>query len=166
VSRPEIVITDGTFVYWGNGGTALGTGGVYRSDLDGTNVTPLATNQNPVFALAVDATSVFFGTSFDNAVFQVPIAGGAIATLATTTAPPNALAVDGAWVYWAVDGNLGRTPAAGGSSQLLLTYNSALGSVAPGIGHFAAMAFDATYVYSISAGSQFGTGALFRVAKP
>jgi hypothetical protein len=74
-------------------------GAIMRMAKDGSSTVVLASSNKPAF-LTVDATSAYWSDSSENAVYGVPLAGGAVARLGVGMLPsPNELAVDDRSVY-------------------------------------------------------------------
>jgi hypothetical protein len=101
--------------------------------MGGTPVTLVSGQQDP-WAIAVDATSLYWVDSGNGTVLKMPKAGGAVTTLASGQSAPLAIAVDGTSVYWSNiecpddggmcdDGNVMSVPLAGGSANTGLGAN-------------------------------------------
>jgi len=101
-------------------GRAAGPGGGAGSSGGGTPAV-LASGERGAWAIAVDATNVYWTNQEARTVMKVPIAGGTPVTLAmgaTATEMPWDLAVDSDAVYWnyySSPGSVMTTPLAGGT---------------------------------------------------
>ena len=69
--------------------------------------TVLVTAGTP-FAIAIDATFVYWTDTAAGTINKVPIAGGAPVTLATEQDTPISIAVDATNVYWTTSGAVNR----------------------------------------------------------
>jgi hypothetical protein len=104
--------TDGVNAYF-----VTDSGSVGQVPVGGGPVTILATGQSGFSQLAIDATSVYWGSGPDGTlangtIVKAPIGGGTLTTLATGQASPIGIAVDTAYVYWTNwgDNTLRRLP--------------------------------------------------------
>lgn len=141
------IALDAVNVYWTNGGmcagagvTCAGDGGTVMSvPLDGGNVATLVAGQSGPFAVAVNATSVYWTDYNAGTVMKAPLDGGAPSTLASGQASPSRIAVDAANVYWLTSngGTVMAVPLDGGTSVTL-----AAGQLYP-----SGIAVDGTSVY-------------------
>jgi hypothetical protein len=89
------VAADGTSIYFT---TYLTSGGVYKTDPNGTSVVPLTTGLPRPFGIAVDSNYAYVTTL--TAVVRVPLSGGAAVPLASDNTPQQ-IAVDSKAIYWA-----------------------------------------------------------------
>jgi sugar lactone lactonase YvrE len=84
--------------------------------------TPITVASGPgaVYAIAADATSVYWTNSYSGTVMKVSSGGGIAATLASGQNSPGAIAVDASDVYWtANDGTVMEAPLGGGTLTTL-----------------------------------------------
>lgn len=124
-------------------------------------VGPLATGQPFPLAIAVDATTVYWGNLGDHTVYSMPIGGGASTLLSTTSAGPYAIALNAGNVFWSEDGLVQTVPKAGGA-----TTQFGVGQPAPrGIAADAANVYWANYfgnaIMQCAAGGCGGAPAVF-----
>ena len=107
---------DGAHVYWtcavpcGSDGGPCG-GAVMSVPLGGGTPVTLVSNQDTPWAIAVNATNLFWtnnapGTDegFNGTVMTVPLAGGTPITLASAQTGPSSIALDDTSVYWVNSG--------------------------------------------------------------
>src|SRR6476659_6473839 len=107
----------------GDGPAGPGSGGLGGAGGGGTP-TVLAANEPGAWAIAVDATDVYWTNQDARTVMKVPIAGGTPVMLArgATAAQPWDVAVDSGRVYWndyASPGSVMTAPLAGGAATTL-----------------------------------------------
>ena len=100
-----------------NGGNDAGDDGRNNAADDGGLPTTLASGQERPYALAVDATNVYWVNNVAaGSVMKVPIGGGTPTTLASGQMDPFGLAIDSTAAYWTTaDGMIGSVPLAGGT---------------------------------------------------
>ena len=159
------IAADAAYIYWG----ARGAGTIARCDLPACagGIQTLATGQTGPFALAVDATAVYF-TTYDASNPTNPATGSVQRcslggcpngpqALATSQVTPSGIAVDGSGVYWAQNGagTVESCPTAGcpASGPTIL----AAGQAGPFL-----VTLDTDYVYWTNTVG----GDVMRVAKP
>jgi hypothetical protein len=103
-NHPCGVVSDGTYVYWANAGTApqFTDGAIMRSPVSGGGATPIATNQcDPTGWLRVDATHVYWTNNCDGgSVMRVAKAGGTVEPLATGQTSAGGIDLDASSAYW------------------------------------------------------------------
>jgi hypothetical protein len=134
ISLGDIAV-DVTNVYWtdinaGNPGT------VNKVPLGGGPTTALATGQLYPGSLAVDATTLYWACSNEEAVKKVPIAGGPVVTIATSENGPCCLVLNATDLYYRSTRGIIRLPLAGGTPTAL-----------PSNGVGFSLALDATSLY-------------------
>jgi hypothetical protein len=145
--QPFNVAVQGGFVYWTSAGGADDAGSVMRVQVGGGTPQTLAMAQAYPWAIAVDATNVYWtnlGTSAhgfaDGAVMRVPLAGGSSPTpLASGLGEPSAIAVDATDVYFGEGATILRVPITGGSGPTVVASEPGPAIVS--------MAVDATSIY-------------------
>ena len=122
----------------------------------------LASNLGQISSIAVDSTTIYVASNGNNAIYGVPIAGGAVATLASSQSGPNSIAVDGTNVYWTnqFNGTVMRVPKGGGSATVF-----ANGQTTPW-----AIALNSSYVFWVTFGpadanSNYPNGTVMRMTK-
>lgn len=136
--HPTHLAVDATHVYWTTGGD-LGDGGgtVMKVPIAGGAPITLANATLP-WAVAVDASNVYFSAVTPDAIQKTPLAGGAPVVLATSNGSPHAIAVDSSGVYWTQPGSVRRVALAGGPPEVLLDLN---------LNQTDGIALDATTIY-------------------
>jgi hypothetical protein len=156
---------DATFVFWGNAGTSGTNGSLMRAKLDGSQPTPLAQNQYPIYGIAVDANNVYFSTINTGTVSMVPKAGGAITPLGANEGYVYGVAVDGKDVYWLDTGKgaLRHRSLLANAPETIADLNQA--SIDPYLGSPTYLTLDATHVYYSDGGTQYGHGAIISVTR-
>lgn len=107
---PAQLVADATNLYWTDG---VGSGTIQKVALTGGTPVTLAPSGPAASPIAVDATSVYWGSvtylGTTDTIQKVPLAGGSPVTLASGLQGAGALAVDSTSVYWAeVYGNVIR----------------------------------------------------------
>jgi hypothetical protein len=152
------IAVDSTSVYFasfvpGSPGGAKGTSALRKVPLGGGATVTLASEPGCAFAIAVDATNLYWLDDTDCAGVQgtikkLPLNGGAVTTLASSQAFPSHIAVDATNVYWTSccpysppgaacqDGGVMKVPIAGGTPTTLVAGGEAWG-----------IAVDATSLY-------------------
>jgi hypothetical protein len=141
-------------------GTYAGDGGVVSAPLGGGMTTPLGPNLggSSTFAIAVDATSVYWADSNGpGTVAKVGLGGGPLTVLATNSSSASGLVVNGTYVYWVnlgiflvEPGSIMRVPLGGGTPETLA-----------GLDHPRGIAIDATNAYVTTGGdSQYSAGTI------
>jgi hypothetical protein len=125
------IAVDATSVYWASQNTGCASrytqpsdrfGAVRELPLRGGAITPLASEQNCPWGIAVDASSVYW-TDLDG-VMKAPLGGGSPTMLATGQSP-RGIAVDATSVYWTNVGYIGpsgsvmKAPLEGGAAIAL-----------------------------------------------
>jgi hypothetical protein len=165
VNYPTYVAMDATFVFWGNAGTSGTNGSLMRAKLDGSQPTPLAQNQYPIYGIAVDANNVYFSTINTGTVSMVPKAGGAITPLGSNEGYVYGVAVDGKDVYWLDTGKgvLRHRSLLANAPETIADLNQA--SIDPYLGSPTYLTLDATHVYYSDGGTQYGHGAIISVTR-
>jgi hypothetical protein len=164
--NPISIAVDATNVYWGNAGTSLGTSSVYQANkADGSNPIALATGVDPVYGLTVDATTVYFTAGLGGSVYSVPIGGGVVKTISSTETNPSSIVADATSIYWLAQSTVRKMAKTGGAITTLASYTGNLPALAPSCGNFKFLVLDANYVYWTDAGTQSGSGSIFRVSK-
>ncbi len=116
-------------VYWADKYvTAKTLGTIEAIPPGGGTAAILATGQAPTGGMAVDGTSVYWGTA-TGTIEKVPLAGGTPTVLASGLGFPVAVAVEGSSVYWAdqVDGTIEKVPVDGGTPTVLFSSANAEG---------------------------------------
>src|SRR5262245_16644592 len=120
----------------GSGGSAGPGSGGAGGTASGGVPTVLASGEIGAWAIAVDATNVYWTNQETRAVMKVPVAGGtpmALATGATATQLPYDVAVDLDGVYWNYydsPGTLMTAPLTGGPPVTLVTQQNGPRSIA------------------------------------
>jgi hypothetical protein len=147
---PRAVTTDGTWVFFTDGGSYAGgfqDGAIVGAPIDGGPAVVLAGSVSTWISLAANHDSVFW---FDNwgAVKRVSKAGGPVTTLADNEPRSEGMAADDEHVYWTIGGQLLRVPVDGGEVEVL-----------DAGGFLTAVVVDATHVYWLR------TEGVFRMAK-
>jgi hypothetical protein len=89
--------TDGQHVYYLGGSTTYNY--IMRVPVMGGNAERLTTTETGG-KLAIDATSIYWTTHNENAIYKVAVAGGTPTKLAMDLTYPAALAVDAKHIYW------------------------------------------------------------------
>jgi hypothetical protein len=92
--NPSSIATDGSYVYWIE---QTPNGGVYKVAITGGTVTPLAQNQVFANGLALDGTTLWWGTK--TTLGKVSTAGGTVVTWPKPTGTPSSLVVDTTAIY-------------------------------------------------------------------
>jgi DNA-binding beta-propeller fold protein YncE len=109
----------GEYVYW----TDAVSGAVRRVNLNGQNMTTIATGGREPNALAVDGGYVYWTDFVDGTVSKVPVTGGEVTVLAKEQNYPLAIHIYEGYVYWAesLEGNINRLPTEGGPIESVVT---------------------------------------------
>ena len=147
VKYPVVIAVAGISIFW-TGPEPEGSGfQVLQGPLSGDGmVVALASRQGTPNGLAVDDTSVYWGsevldggTPAGGALMKADQGGGTLVTLVSTHREPTWVAADGTSVYWtsAEDGTVMRVPRGGGTVATL-----ASGQAGPGF-----ITVDATSIY-------------------
>ena len=139
---------DETYYYYG----VDAIGGLRRAKLDGTEDVALLTDPS-VVAIAVDATTVYYGTTptcpedceEDATIASVPKQGGTATTLATGLTTTRGVVASGEYVYW-LDAKGEQGVIRGAAKTGGPTVNVVEGAVGPGQ-TIASFAVDAESVY-------------------
>lgn len=131
----SVAVRDG-YVYWTapGGGNVSGVMAVAVTGGTASNIVPA----DDAYAVAVDATSVYWTTYYAGTVNRASTIGDDATVLADGQSTPIAVAVDSAHVYWANKGGTIRRISISGGKALTL----AAGQAGP-----AALAIDGTSVY-------------------
>jgi hypothetical protein len=98
-----VTATDIFWVYESDGTGNNGTGRVMHANLDGTNVTPLASSQEHPVDVAFSAGEVFWTLSQGNAIAKCTLSAcGGTTNTSLVASQPGAeyLAVDATYIYW------------------------------------------------------------------
>jgi hypothetical protein len=93
IDTPDVYATDAKAVYFSNRDKNI----VYRAPLDGSGVTSLTTNAEPLGAVVVGGTYYFL--DFSNRLMSVPTSGGTATALVNIQFGGN-MAADGSTLYW------------------------------------------------------------------
>jgi hypothetical protein len=93
-SYPIQVVVGSTFVYWSDQSS------IYRVSIDGGTAEVVASGQNRVRALAIDANYLYWVASGVGTVAKVSLAGGPPVTVASNQGGPSGVAVDANSIYW------------------------------------------------------------------
>ena len=107
-TKAAFIAVNAVGVYWATRfpaeGSTSGTldGAILTTSLDGG--TPVTIARTVAKALAVSASNVYWIA--DDAVFQVPIAGGTPTQLASKQDKPRFLTIDASHVYWTNEGSI------------------------------------------------------------
>jgi hypothetical protein len=165
VNYPTYVAVDGTYLFWANAGTSGTNGSVMRAKLDGSQPTPLAQNQYPVYGLAIDENNVYFTTINTGTVSMVPKAGGTITPLGSNEGFVYGVAVDGNDVYWLDTGKgaLRHRSLLANAPETIADLNQP--SIDPYLGSPTYLTLDAAHVYYSDGGTQYGHGAIISVTR-
>jgi len=93
------IVADATNVYWTS---ELSGGIVVQQSITGGSSITLATSQYSPYAMALDSTTVYWGTAQGGTgtVVKVPIGGGTQVTLAMNQAQPFGIALNSTTVFW------------------------------------------------------------------
>ncbi len=134
---PNDIAIAGQFVYFGEGSEAS-KGYLKKVPLSGGNAGLLyAADTDPPFAIALDATNIYWVNKGGAAVSKLPIGGGSFTELANGQSSPRAVAVDASSVYWVTSTTIMKVGLNGGAPTTL-----ASGQQKP-----TDLAVDATHVY-------------------
>ncbi|MEZ4220129.1 MAG: DUF5050 domain-containing protein [Polyangiaceae bacterium] len=142
-SWPIDLAVNSTHVYWPS---YENNGALRRVPISGGSFETLDSNTDNGFAVALDATHVYWtvlGTGANKGeIRRLPLAGGTAEVLAVTQAGPRGIAVDATHVYWtnSDDGTVRRIAKDGSDNQVPATLSS--GGIEP-----LGIAVDATAVY-------------------
>jgi hypothetical protein len=157
-TAPLGVVIDGARAYIAD----YGTGAVLSQGIPPGGVDQASLATGGAFAIAVDATNVYFTAvtqlTIDNktsAIVSVPKAGGAPTTLAPNQVYPGSIAIDATSVYW--------TDADAKAIRKVAKTGGAVTTLAKSDGAALGVAVDATYVYFLDVSN--GNGSVKRVAK-
>lgn len=93
IDEPDVVTSDATAIYFSNRDKKI----VYRAPLDGSGVTQLATNAEPLGAVVANDT--YYWIDFSNEVMSVPTSGGTPSSLAAVMFG-GPMAAEGSALYW------------------------------------------------------------------
>jgi sugar lactone lactonase YvrE len=90
-------------MYWVHGVIGLGTGGVRRANLDGSQIENVVTAQQRPLDIAVEPGSgkLYFTDQDLDAVRSANLNGSSLVTLASNLVQPNGIDVFDGWIYWA-----------------------------------------------------------------
>ncbi len=118
-NTPRDLWVDDDGLYWLNEGRRVdGSPGIYRVNKSGGEVTALSKSSS-VYAIAVDASSVYWIDPQNDRVVKVPKNGGAETVLVQDVPNLRALALDDTHVYFGGNDWLGRVAKGGGKLELL-----------------------------------------------
>jgi hypothetical protein len=109
VGKPWAVAVDNSYVYWSDTGQNSGKGTVWRLDKNATLGAPDKLGETTavyVYALAVDATGVYFGAGENQTgeILRVPGLGVAAEQVVTTNGGPKNLSLTADALYWTESG--------------------------------------------------------------
>jgi hypothetical protein len=104
---PYYLALDDSYIYWTAHATA--TGAIMKTAKDGSSSTPIASNQDRPYAIAIDSTTAYW-TNLSGTVMKVSLSGGTPTLLATGQPTPTGIAVNGSSVYWVNANNGTGTP--------------------------------------------------------
>jgi hypothetical protein len=151
------IVSNGKDVYWGSlGGSSAATGQVSKVAVGGGTPLPLGSSQFRPYALALDATNVYWANNGDGTIMACALGGCPSPTpIGSEMGYPGAIAVDASGVYW-VDsgGSIFRCPIGGCGSNKPT-------SLASGQGILDAVVLDPANVYW----TDNSNGTVMRVAK-
>jgi hypothetical protein len=128
------IATDGTYLYWAENGSHVGSSRIKRTPLGGGQVMDvvdgslngIAEDWEPVGGIAVDGRELFFA-SYGHGFIKVPVSGGSVTTLSGSgdflsyETAPRKLVLDDATLYWIDGGTLKAMPRHGGNITALAT---------------------------------------------
>jgi hypothetical protein len=137
---PRGIAVDSANLYWADyGNNAAGGGSIVKMPLATGVPAPLLQGLNGPYAIAIDATSVYWTNIGDGTVMRAPLAGGTPVTLAGGQSLSYDIAVDDSGVYWTTfnGGTVMRAPLGGGFVT----------TIASGQDHPHGIALDPTSVY-------------------
>ena len=158
----------GSAVFFTDLGNA-GLGRVLELDTSMGGATPLATDLERPWAIALDSSDLFIVTGDDGAIHRVPRGGGTSTKIAQGQDSPYGVAVDDDFVYWTTQGGPFDMPCdnTGGALWHMPKSGGPATELATGLACPYQIAVDDTGVYWVNAGvdSMPSTGSVMRVPK-
>ena len=130
-ANPTAVATDGINVYW-----TEASGSIFKTPVDGGNITTLAADINGLSGIATDGIEIFW-VEGGGTIARMPVDGGRRASsISGRAGMTGRIAVDGASIYWQEGNNILKAPKEGGPISTLTSRTSITG-----------LATDGTHVY-------------------